>query len=162
MENWDTHFQTLYHCQGPALEGELSSLLCHCSAAGRSCICFGDLYIWKRWKMCFHHYSHFFPGTTSNTIPSCHAICIPSPSCVGLTIHHICRAMGLPDQFWLLLISNFLPMLCCPSPGGWNLTCSRVSHQRAKPIWNGSSCPAGSRERSGTHSRNWFWPPWCR
>lgn len=161
MENWDTYSQALYRCQGSAaLEGELSSPLCRCSVAGRSCICFEDLYIWKRWKMCFHcdlyslhctayyHQHHYFMSCIMHPFPP--------------TIHYICRVMVLPDLFWLVLISNFLPMLCCSSPRGWNPTCNRVCHQPATPVWSSSSCLAGSQEHSGIHSRSWFWPSWFR
>lgn len=110
MENWDTHFQALYRCQASALEGELSSPLCRCSAAGRSCICFGDSYIWKRWKMRFHHDSHFLPCTTTNSTPSCHAICILCRP----AIRFLYQSYGFINLFWLRLISNFLPMLCLP------------------------------------------------
>lgn len=97
------------------------------------------------------------PCTTTNIIPSCHAICILFPPSVDLTIHHICRSNGFTPS--VLTGTNFLPTLYTV---GWNLTCNRASHQPAKPTWSSSSCPAGSLERSGTRSRSWFWPPWCR
>lgn len=66
------------------------------------------------------------------------------------------------NLFWLVLICNYMPLLCCRFQRGCSLTCSRASHQTATSVWSNSSCPAGSLERSGTHSRSWFWPPWCR
>lgn len=99
------------------------------------------------------HISPLVPPPT----PFPHAICILFLLCQP-TIHY----MALPNLFWLELISHFLPMRRRPSPRGWNLTCNRVSRRTAKSTWSSSSCPAGSRERSGTRSRSWFWPPWCR
>jgi len=144
MENGDTYFQTLYHCQSSAQEGELNCLLCCCSAAGRIRICFGDSCIWKRWKISFHRGSHF-PSRITTIIPWCCAVCIIFLH-VSRWVYPICFEFLIYFQCWL-------------STEGEYLTCNKVSHQPAKSVWSNSSCLAEIREHSGTHSRNWSWSP---
>lgn len=121
-----------------------------------------ELYLFRRLvhlkKKKFHHDLYFLLCTSTNIIPSFNAKCI----LLDIQIRVIGRAVVLLIVFWVELISYFLPLILCPSPTGWNLTCDRVSHQPAKSAWSSSSCPAEIQERSGTRSRSWFCPPWCR
>lgn len=109
MENWDTRFKALYHCQCSAQEGELRFPLCCCSAAGRSCICFEHSYIWgweNRWKMCFHQQLYLFPST--NIVPSCctvHLTFFFSFSQVSSQINSICFEW----KFYLIYFLTSLP-----------------------------------------------------
>ena len=162
-ENGDSRFQALYRCQGSCSRGRIKF------SSGPLFSCRQELYLFRRLvhlkKMKNASSSRLIfpplhpPPPQLYSLVSCNMH--PSPSSVNPLIRSICRARALRHLFWLLLISNFLPMSRCPSLGGWSPTCSRGSPPPATTVWSSSSCPAGNRGRSGTRSRSWSSPPWC-